>query len=49
MGCWVVGEYWLIIHSFNEIFQAAIINIYKLTYRNMKLIHFNPEVTISVR
>ena len=33
MGYWVVGEYWLIIHCFNE--QTAIINIYTFTFKNL--------------
>ena len=44
MGYWVVGEYRLIIESFNE--QTAIINIYIFTFKKLKWIHFNPEVTI---
>ena len=43
MGYWVVGEYWLVIQSFNE--QTVIINIYTFIFKKLKWIHFNPEVT----
>ena len=32
MSYWVVGEYWLIIQSFNQ--QTAIINIYTFTFKS---------------
>ena len=46
MGYLVVGEYWLIIQSFNE--QTTIINIHVYIWK-LKWIHFNPETTTNVR
>lgn len=45
MGYWVVAEYWLIIQYFNE--QIGILNIYTFTFKKLKWILFNPEVTVN--